>query len=69
MILVIFSPGMHFIDKFNKEMNKDIRTIRPSVIGIFQEYDWPGNIRELENVIQYMMVLSPSEELRDILRA
>ena len=43
----------HFIDKYNLELNKDIKGITQGALKILYEYNWPGNIRELENVIEY----------------
>ena len=42
----------HFIDKFNRSMNKGIRGVSSLVEGLFQQYRWPGNIRELQNTIE-----------------
>ena len=39
----------HFVQKFSDEMGRRIETIPPEVIDILKLYDWPGNIRELEN--------------------
>ncbi|MBT7789399.1 MAG: sigma 54-interacting transcriptional regulator [Calditrichaeota bacterium] len=42
----------HFIDKFSKEQNRPIEGIRKSAELILQKYNWPGNVRQLENVIR-----------------
>jgi len=42
----------HFIQKFNKIHNCKITDIEDKVIELFKEYDWPGNIRQLEHVIE-----------------
>lgn len=42
----------HFIKLYNSEMNKNIRKISPEVIELFNEYDWPGNVREFKNIIE-----------------
>ncbi|GAV23606.1 sigma-54 interaction domain-containing protein [Carboxydothermus pertinax] len=42
----------HFIDKFNREYRTKVTTISPEVMDIFMKYSWPGNIRELENVLE-----------------
>lgn len=46
----------HFIDKFNKQMGKRIHGIADDVLEIFEEYPWPGNIRELANSIEHAFV-------------
>jgi len=54
----------HFLNKYNRRSKKQIRKISPSVIKALQQYDWPGNIRELENTIERAVVLAPGEEIR-----
>lgn len=46
-----------FISKFSKEMNKKITGLSPEAIKILKNYSWPGNIRELQNVIERAVVL------------
>lgn len=43
--------------RFNKSLNKRIKSIAPNVLEILQVYDWPGNVRELRNVIQRTMLV------------
>jgi len=50
----------HFLRKYNKKAKKNIETISPQAIKALMEYDWPGNIRELENTIERAVVLSKS---------
>ena len=47
----------HFIEKFNKLQLKDIEGVSAEVLSILVAYDWPGNIRELENIIERAFVL------------
>ena len=47
----------HFIESFNKKFNKHIKQFSSSAYDILMDYDWPGNIRELENVIEHCFVL------------
>ncbi len=46
----------HFINRFNRLMHKDLDGISSSALKILNAFDWPGNIRELENVIERSMV-------------
>ncbi len=48
----------HFIEKFNKIYGKNIREITPKAMAILKNYDYPGNIRELENLIERIVVLN-----------
>jgi PAS domain S-box-containing protein len=47
----------HFIRRFNAKRNKNIEGVTPEVMEILMRYDFPGNVRELENVIEYGFVL------------
>lgn len=42
----------YFIDKYNKELNKNVSGISKEVKKIFYEYNWPGNVRELQHIIE-----------------
>ncbi len=53
----------HFLQKFNREMKKRITSINPATLEIFLTYHWPGNIRELQNVLERAVVLAPSETI------
>jgi len=47
----------HFIEKFNMKFNKNIKQFSSVAYELLLEYNWPGNIRELENVIEHCFVL------------
>jgi two-component system response regulator AtoC len=53
----------HFIDKYNKEFHKMVRKISKEVERLFMVYNWPGNIRELKNVIERAMILGEGDSL------
>jgi len=48
----------HFIEKFNKIYGKQITEIESEAMEILEKYDYPGNIRELENLIERIIVLN-----------
>ncbi len=48
----------HFLKKYSALMNKDVREISPSVIGLLMNYDFPGNVRELENIVERGVALA-----------
>lgn len=53
-----------FIQKFNKTQGKSITSVSPEAMSVMQKYDWPGNIRELENVIEHAFILEESNQLK-----
>jgi len=55
----------HFVKKFAASMNKKISRVSPAAITLLERYQWPGNIRELENAIERAMVVAQEPELRE----
>lgn len=54
-----------FLDRFNLEMSKNIRGFTADAIAVLDAYPWPGNIRELENLIERMVVLGSENQFID----
>jgi len=54
----------HFVQQTARNMNKAIDTISCDTMDALAQYSWPGNIRELENVIERAVILSPGPVLR-----
>ncbi len=48
----------HFLRKFVKKLNKDVKGVSPGAIAMLLKHQWPGNVRELENVMERAVVLS-----------
>ncbi len=53
----------HFCQKHEGKIGKKISSIAPDVMTALMDYDWPGNIRELENIIERAMILSRGNSL------
>jgi formate hydrogenlyase transcriptional activator len=51
----------YFIDRFGKKAGNKFRIIDKKSLKLFQTYDWPGNIRELQNVIERAVILCEGE--------
>jgi len=54
--LMVFAD--YFLEKANQQLNKDIIGFSPEVVAIFQNYSWPGNLRELQNCVKRATLLS-----------
>ncbi|MFQ6038960.1 MAG: sigma-54-dependent transcriptional regulator, partial [Candidatus Aminicenantales bacterium] len=51
----------HFLNIYSKENNKEITGVSEDVLELLESYDWPGNIRELENLIERAVVLTKTK--------
>jgi len=65
----------HFVDIYSRRMGKEIEHIPPETLSALRSYQWPGNIRELQNMIERAVILSndgvlpnplPQAEARDL---
>src|SRR5438445_1422778 len=57
----------HFTQQFARRMNKRIESIPSETMGVLCDYHWPGNIRELQNVIERAVILTSGPVLRVVL--
>src|SRR5712675_464380 len=51
----------YFIDRYARKVGKDIRRVNKKTLQLLQSYPWPGNIRELQNVIERSVILCETE--------
>jgi len=54
----------HFLDRFARPLKRQITTIPTATMGALQHSFWPGNIRELQNVVERAVILSSGPELK-----
>lgn len=59
--IVLFSN--HFLQEANKEFSKNVKELNPDIVLKFKAYPWPGNLRELRNVIRRAVLLSKDNKL------
>jgi len=52
--------AQHFLEKFSLEMGKDIKKISTYAMDILKKYSFPGNVRELENIVERSVALETS---------
>lgn len=57
----------HFVEKFSRRMGKRIGSIPEETMRAFKSYSWPGNIRELQNLIERALILANDEVLPNTL--
>jgi DNA-binding NtrC family response regulator len=60
----ILPLAMHFIARFNREMRREVTRIHPEAQTCLTGYPWPGNTRELRNVLERGMILASGDVLR-----
>jgi transcriptional regulator with PAS, ATPase and Fis domain len=53
----------HFLEKYNREANRQVTEVPREVLDALLAYSWPGNIRELENCIERAVVMSPDKTI------
>jgi len=54
----------HFLRRFRHRLGRDVQDVDAEAMSVLLEFDWPGNIRQLENVIERMVLLSDGPELK-----
>lgn len=53
----------HFLNLYNQQYHRRIKALSPEVMECFCKYDWKGNVRELENVIQRLLVITSDSSI------
>jgi len=53
----------HFLERYRRELKRDLMEVRADALACLRRYSWPGNVRELENVIERAVVLTEGPEV------
>jgi two-component system, NtrC family, response regulator AtoC len=53
----------HYIELYNREFRKRVRSVTPEAMAVLEQYRWPGNIRELRNAVERAMLLTDRDQL------
>ncbi len=53
----------HFMEKYREKLKKDVRTISQDALNAMMRYHWPGNIRELENLMERAIIMTPGKDI------
>ena len=55
----------HFLQRFDREFHKSVRSVRPETMAQLERYAWPGNVRELRNAVERAVLLAEGAVLDD----
>ncbi len=55
----------HFLKKLGKQMGKKVKGLTPEAMQKLMSYDWPGNVRQLENTMEYAMAMTKENVITD----
>ncbi len=56
----------HFFTRYAREQGLNPPTVKPEAMAALQAYDWPGNVRQLRNVVERTVILAPREDFSEI---
>ncbi len=55
--------AQHFLERYRKKNQRQVKSLAPEVLEVFKRYPWPGNIRELENVMERGVIICQGDTL------
>jgi DNA-binding NtrC family response regulator len=53
----------HFLEIFNRELDRQVRGVHPSVLTALKRHPWPGNVRELRNLVESLVLFAEGDEI------
>lgn len=53
----------YYLQYFNNQLGKEIKSLSPATIKIFKEYRWPGNVKELKNIIERAVIICNGDQI------
>ncbi|MFQ5645573.1 MAG: sigma-54 interaction domain-containing protein [bacterium] len=56
----------HFLSRYCRKLNKNVKKISQEALNTMMKYHWPGNIRELENLLERAIIMAPDSEINSI---
>ena len=54
----------YFLKNYSESLDEDLRVISDEALNTLMKYDWPGNVRQLENVCYWLTLMSPSQNVK-----
>ena len=60
----ILDLSKYFLKNYSDSLDEDLRVISDEAMNIMKKYDWPGNVRQLENVCYWLTLMSPSQNVK-----
>jgi two-component system, NtrC family, nitrogen regulation response regulator GlnG len=55
--------AQHFLDKAAKQLSVEVKRLMPDAVAVMQSFNWSGNVRQLENVCQWLTVMASSQHI------
>ncbi|UCD84687.1 MAG: sigma-54-dependent Fis family transcriptional regulator [Deltaproteobacteria bacterium] len=59
----IQSLAMHFLDTYSRETGKKVPRISPEAMEFLTDFEWPGNVRQLENIVERMVIITEGDTI------
>ena len=53
-----------FLERMGRQLGKTVSSVHPAAMRVLMEHDWPGNVRQLQNVVQHAIVMAEDDEIR-----